>query len=86
MAMEQGSYMLLEPGMAVRGLDGDDLGSVVEVVADEATDIFRGVVVSPPGLLSGGIFVPGEHVTSVIGDIATMDLDREALTHLQSVS
>lgn len=42
-AMETGSYMMIVPGMTVRGTDGD-LGTVAEVVADAGVDVFRGIV------------------------------------------
>ena len=77
--MDTGSYMLLEPGMQVRSRDGRELGTIVEVVADENADIFRGMVVSPSGLMTDRVFVSGEHLTAVQGDIATVDLDHDGL-------
>jgi uncharacterized protein YrrD len=71
--MERGSYLLLEPGMRVRGRDGD-LGTVAEVVADENADIFRGFTLSS-GIFSANVFVPGERVTAVEGNVVTVDLD-----------
>ena len=83
--MEQGSYMLLESGMKVQGADGHSLGTITEVVADANADIFRGFVLSP-GLLGTEVFVPGEHVVSVVDDIATVDLDQESAASLRPAS
>lgn len=40
------SYMVLERGVAVFSSDGEQLGSVVDVRRDLATDIFDGIVFS----------------------------------------
>lgn len=72
--MERGSYLLLRPGMRVRGRDGGDLGTVAEVVADDNADIFRGFLLSR-SLFSANVFVPGERVTAVEDDLVTVDLD-----------
>ena len=49
--METGSYLLIERGMPVVGIDGD-LGTVFEVVADVSVDVFRGIVLAH-GLFAG---------------------------------
>jgi uncharacterized protein YrrD len=80
--MEQGSYLLLEPGMTVRGTDGD-LGTVAEVIADEGADIFRGITLSS-GLFSTPVFVPEDRLTSVVDDTVTVNLSRDEARHLRS--
>lgn len=83
--MTQGSYLLLAPQMPVRAQDGTELGYIVEVAADEASDIFRGIVVATRDFMPRTVWVPGEHVVSVIADIATLDLTRETLSALETV-
>ncbi len=82
--MEVGSYMLLAPGMALRGVNGEELGTITEVVADENADIFRGIVVRT-GIFGEDIFVPGEYVTSV-AEVATASLTRDTLASLRTVA
>ncbi len=78
--MDKGSYMLIEPGMPVRGTDAD-LGTVAELVADVDADIFRGVMLSH-GLFSANVFVPGERITSVAEGIVYTDLTRDEAARL----
>ena len=78
--MRKGSYLLIQPGMLVRGTDAD-LGTVAEVVADANIDIFRGLVLSH-GLFSANVFVPGDRVTSVEDDVVVTDLPREEAMNL----
>ena len=40
------SYLALEEGTAVVSADGEELGHVAHVLADEETDIFDGIVIS----------------------------------------
>jgi uncharacterized protein YrrD len=40
------SYLALEEGTAVYAADGDELGEVAHVLADEESDIFDGIVIS----------------------------------------
>lgn len=62
--MREGSYALIEPGMEVIGRDGAALGSVREVLVDEASDIFKGLALRP-GLFAHALFVPGENLERV---------------------
>ena len=62
--METGSYLLIERGMPVLGIDGD-LGTVSEVVADVNVDVFRGIVLAY-GLFAGKHgFIPADKVLRV---------------------
>ena len=72
--MEQGSYMLIERGMTVRGTDAD-LGTVAQVVADENADVFRGILLAH-GLLARQTFLSGDHVVSVVGNVVRVDLSK----------
>jgi uncharacterized protein YrrD len=79
--MEQGSYMLIEPGMTVRGTDAD-LGTVAEVVADANVDVFRGIVLSQGLLLPKQVFVSADHVIGVTGRQVQVDLTRSQVEQL----
>jgi len=78
--MQQGSYMLITPGMAVYGTDGH-LGTVTEVVADAGVDVFRGIVVSH-GILAHKAFVHGDAVISVIGERVELSLSKAEFDQL----
>jgi sporulation protein YlmC with PRC-barrel domain len=59
--MREGSYMEIEPGMKVIGPDGEGIGSVDQVVADEASGIFVGLAIRH-SLLGEERLVRGEQV------------------------
>ena len=69
--MREGSYMEIQPGMKVHGADGESVGTVDQVVADEATGIFHGLAVRH-GLLGDTRLVPGEQVDAVHGGVVTI--------------
>jgi uncharacterized protein YrrD len=73
--MEEGSYLLIDRGMAVRGTDGD-LGTVEQVVADVNADIFRGILISAGILPPRQRFLTAEHVVSVANGAVHVDLSR----------
>lgn len=80
--MEEGSYMLIEPGMPVSGTDGS-LGTVSEIIADLGTDVFRGIVVTYGILGSHQAFVAPEFVTRVTeADGVECRLTRDELSRL----
>ena len=71
------SFVTLEPGTPVYSSDGDELGRVVEVRADEGTDIFDGLMVER-GLLPGQArFVAADQVEEIFerGVVLTVDSD-----------
>lgn len=73
--MEQGSYLLIEPGMTVQGTDGA-IGTVAEVVADKNVDVFRGLIVTHGFILHKRLFVPAAQVTSVVGTVVSLSLSK----------
>jgi len=81
---ERGSYLLLEPDMRVHGVDGQDLGMIAEVVADESLDIFRGIVLRRHGF-ADAVFVPGDRLVAVDGNIATFSLTKTEANEMQPV-
>lgn len=58
------SWMTLQKGTSVLSSDGEELGSVDEVIADRQKDIFSGVTISP-GLLSTSRFAPAAIVEDI---------------------
>jgi len=60
------SWITLEQGTVVRSSDGEEVGSVHEVIADRQKDIFSGLTIDS-GLLSSKRFAPAD----VIEDIST---------------
>ncbi|MEO7719073.1 MAG: PRC-barrel domain-containing protein [Capsulimonas sp.] len=80
--MEQGSYLLIEPGMAVHGSDGSHLGSVSELVADTGADIFRGIVVQHGLLIHKHGYISAENLVSVVGNDITTSISKEQFDQL----
>jgi sporulation protein YlmC with PRC-barrel domain len=62
--MREGSYMEIEPGMRVVGANGEGVGSVSQVLADQASGIFHGLAVRH-GLFGDTRLVPGDQVEAV---------------------
>ncbi|HYP23391.1 MAG TPA: DUF2171 domain-containing protein [Actinomycetota bacterium] len=59
------AWLALEDGTPILASDGEEVGRVSTVVADEQKDIFSGVTFKP-GLLDGQRFVPAsaiDHLT-----------------------
>lgn len=85
--MTRGSYLLIEPGMTVQGIDGSSIGTVNELIADENADIFRGIVATLSGTSSRdqAVFVPGEHITAVEGQVVFTDLNPDSASQLEAI-
>jgi uncharacterized protein YrrD len=83
--MEQGSYMLIQRGMIVRGTDGD-VGTVAQVVADAGVDVFRGLVISHGLLLPHQGFLSADHVVSVIDNVVQVDISKSDAGKLPSAA
>jgi hypothetical protein len=59
------SWYAVEKGWKVLAADGSDVGTVDEVLGDEAADIFDGLAVSQ-GLGSNPLYVPSEVVGEIV--------------------
>ncbi len=58
------AWLALEEGTSVYSSDGEEVGRVRHVVADEQKDIFSGIVFRT-GLLSDDRFVPADAVDAI---------------------
>jgi PRC-barrel domain len=75
------SWLVIEPGWAVVGSDGEEVGRVEEIVGDTGEDIFNGLSVST-GLLTRPKYVPAEHVSEIVEGEVRLDLTADAMEHL----
>ena len=73
-----GSYLTLEQGMAVLSSDGEDLGRVEEVLADEGSDVFDGLVVRMGALRRDRRFVEAGQVEEIYERGVVLKLDAAA--------
>jgi uncharacterized protein YrrD len=67
------SWLVVERGWKVVGADGERAGTVEEVVGDEESDIFSGVLVAFE-LHREARFVPAEHVAGILEGEVHLDL------------
>lgn len=67
------SYMALQKGTPVLATDGNELGTVWDVIADDQKDIFSGLQLSS-GLLSGKRFVPADLVRSITDEAVELSI------------
>jgi hypothetical protein len=75
------SWLLIEHGWNVIGPDGEELGSVAEVVGDTGKDIFNGLSVSA-GLLRRPRYVPSEQVVQILEGRVELALGQDAFDRL----
>ena len=79
--MERGSYMMITPGMSVRGVDGT-IGNVAEVVADTGVDVFRGIVVTHGLLSPKRVMISADDIVSVDEREVDVRLSKDEFDHL----
>jgi hypothetical protein len=75
------SWFVLEPGHKVVTADGEELGKVEEVIADENADIFDSLTVAT-GLLGKPKHVPAELVASIDTDAVHLTISAEEAKRL----
>jgi hypothetical protein len=75
------SWLLVEKGWEVVGLDGEQVGTVDEVIGDSGSDIFNGLAVST-SLLGRPRYVPAERVREIVEGRVVLDLDEAAFERL----
>lgn len=76
------SWLVIEPGWSVVAADGEEVGTVEEIVGDSGTDIFNGLAVST-GLLGKPKYVPAEHVAEIVEGEVRLDLPEEQVKRLE---
>ena len=67
------SWMTLEKGTTVLSSDGEELGSIAEVIADRQKDIFSGVTINS-GLLSSNRFAPAAIIDEMSPTSVTLSI------------
>src|SRR5437870_10763594 len=75
------SWFVIESGWKVVDTEGQDVGSVDEVVGDSGDDIFNGLSVST-GLLSRPVYVPSEQVGQITQGRVQLKLTKDQVRHL----
>ena len=73
------AYEVLEPGVAVYASGGEQVGTVVHVVAAPEEDIFHGIVLNGE---QGPRFVPADQVASLHERGVDLRIDRAAVAAL----
>lgn len=79
---EPSSYLTLAKGAAVYGSDGEKVGEVEHVLADQDSDIFDGVVLDTSVLPGGHRFVDADQVEEVFERGVLLKIDRQAAESL----
>jgi uncharacterized protein YrrD len=75
------AWSALPKGTTVTTSDGEDIGKVAEVIADEQKDIFSGITFRH-GLLDSEHFVPADQVEQMTTDRVSLSIDSEAVKNL----
>jgi uncharacterized protein YrrD len=75
------AWSVIEHGWKVLDRDGDDLGTVHEVIGDENADIFNGLTIHS-GLMKKTRYVPAERVAEIVEGQIRLDVDDEELEAL----
>lgn len=76
------SWMTLSKGTRVVGTDGEEIGKVEAVVADEEKDIFSGISITA-GLFGKDRFVPADLVTGMTEDEVRISLSSQEAEKLE---
>jgi hypothetical protein len=75
------AWKVIDDGWKVVDANGEDVGTVSEVVGDLAADIFSGLEVST-GLLGGKTFVSSDNVGEIVEGRVQLKLTKAALDAL----
>lgn len=76
------SYMVLAQGTPVYSSDGDAIGTVAHVLADEAEDVFDGIVIGEHIFGSEHRFADADDVQDIHEHGVVLKLDRAACAEL----
>ena len=80
------SYRLLAEGTPIFSSDGENLGEVEHLLADEETDIFDGIVIDRSVLPGGHRFVDASQVDEIYERGVVLSLDAAAAQRLPEPS
>jgi uncharacterized protein YrrD len=80
------SYLVLEKGTPVYSSDGERLGEIEHVLADEETDIFDGIVIDRSVLPGGHRFVDASQIDEIYERGVVLTLDAAAAQGLPEPS
>ena len=75
------SWLVIEPGWKVVDAQGEEVGSVDEVVGDSSDDIFNGLSISR-SLLGRPRYVPSEQVAAITEEHVQLKLTKDQVHHL----
>jgi len=75
------SWFVIEPGWKVVDAQGQEVGSVDEVVGDSNSDIFNGLSIST-SLLGKPRYVPSEQVGTITPERVQLTLTKDQVEHL----
>ncbi|MGH2874473.1 MAG: PRC-barrel domain-containing protein [Solirubrobacteraceae bacterium] len=75
------SYEVLKHGTPVLSSDGEQIGTVVHVLADEGEDVFDGIVIAEH-LVSGHRFADADEIESIHERGVVLKLDRDECEQL----
>jgi hypothetical protein len=81
MSRDPVSWFVIEPGWKVVDAQGEEVGSVDEVVGDSSDDIFNGLSVSTR-LLGRPRYVPSEQVGAITHGRVQLKLTKDQIGHL----
>jgi hypothetical protein len=70
------SWLLVEAGWPVLDRDGNEVGTVAQVLGDSVMDIFAGLSVAT-GILGRRLYVPSERVAAIVEGEVRLDLTGE---------
>jgi hypothetical protein len=80
------SWLVLEPGHKTLTADGEELGTVKEVLGDTVADIFDGVLVTTGVLGSDETYVPAELVESIDTDAVHLTISAAESGRLEELT
>jgi uncharacterized protein YrrD len=80
------SYMALEPRTEVFSSDGETVGRVAHVLADEREDVFDGIVVDRTGVTRGHVFADADDVDRIYERGVVLKLDARGCEQLPEPS
>ena len=79
--MDPLSWFMIEAGWKLVDADGDEAGTVADVIGETETDIFDGLSVSLT-MFSAPRYLPAEHVTNIVDGFVQVDLSTRQLDEL----